>query len=204
MTAAGDVDPASALLRAAHQVLAERGMAALTVREVLQRSNLATRAFYRHFQSKDHLVIALFAESARLESIRLRAKMADTTDPVRAVVAWIDGRLDLAFDEAIESDLRHVSSEARAVHELAPQILATAYVEIVSPLAEELRRGRELGFFPNVDPVTDAEAIQSVAWACVERQWAAPHLVHREVRASTIAFCLRAIGTDPEQIQLVI
>ena len=42
----------------------------------LERATLGTRAFYRHFDSKDELVAALFLEMARVEERRLRRRMA--------------------------------------------------------------------------------------------------------------------------------
>src|SRR5438309_9120131 len=80
----------------------------LSVAAVLERAQLSTRAFYRHFESKDHLVAAVFLEMTRDEVGRLKKRMSEATDPVEAVAAWIDGRLDLAFDEDIKAELRQV------------------------------------------------------------------------------------------------
>src|SRR3954469_25965124 len=109
-----DPDTRRAILAAAAACLREQGVQGLSIGAVLQRAQLSTRAFYRHFESKDQLVTAVFLEMARLERRRLKRKMASAADPVDAVVAWIDGRLDLAFDENIKSDLRYLSSEAQS------------------------------------------------------------------------------------------
>ena len=131
----------TALLSAASKVVREDGVRALSIARVLSRAQLGTRAFYRHFDSKDQLVSALFLEMARLEVARLRQRMAVSSDPVRAVAAWIDGRLDLAFNEEIRSDLRQMSLEAQNQMFAAPEIVAPAYREILRPLVEELTRG---------------------------------------------------------------
>ena len=73
----------SALLSAASKVVREEGVRALSIARVLSRAELGTRAFYRHFDSKDQLVSALFLEMARLEVVRLRQRMAVSSDPVR-------------------------------------------------------------------------------------------------------------------------
>jgi AcrR family transcriptional regulator len=112
MTAAGgrpklDPDPQvrAAILDAALAIAREDGIRALGIAPVLRRARLGTRAFYRHFDSKDQLIAAVFLQMARGEVQRLHKKMAGA-DPVRAVVAWIDGRLDLAFNTRVRSDLR--------------------------------------------------------------------------------------------------
>src|ERR1700729_3646137 len=80
-----------AILKAALAIADEGSVQELAVSQVLARAHLSTRAFYRHFDSKSTLVTAMFAEIAHLEAVRLRQKMSGE-DPVRAVVAWIDGR----------------------------------------------------------------------------------------------------------------
>ena len=90
---------------------------------MLSRAELGTRAFYRHFDSKDQLVSAVFLDMARAETRRLRKRMAAAADPVDAVVAWIDGRLDLAFSDEIKSDLRQMSLEAQSQMFAAPEVI---------------------------------------------------------------------------------
>jgi AcrR family transcriptional regulator len=101
-----------AILSAASKIIREDGVRALSIAEVLSRSQLSTRAFYRHFESKNQLVSAVFLEMARAETMRLRQRMSVGPDPIRAVAAWTDGRLDLAFNDEIRSDLRQMSLEA--------------------------------------------------------------------------------------------
>ena len=50
--------------------------AGLTVAEVLAEAGLSTRAFYRHFQSKDELVLAVFEQEAQRRYAGLEAQLA--------------------------------------------------------------------------------------------------------------------------------
>jgi AcrR family transcriptional regulator len=72
---------------AASKAVGELGLRGLSVDAVLDEAGLSTRAFYRHFESKDQLVAAVFVEMARVEALRLRRKMANTAGPVEAVAA---------------------------------------------------------------------------------------------------------------------
>src|SRR5271165_3968183 len=83
-----------AILAAASRSMHDQGVRGLSVAAVLERAQLSTRAFYRHFESKDQLVAAVFLEMARVEMLRLKRKMATAATAVDAVAAWIDGRLD--------------------------------------------------------------------------------------------------------------
>ena len=87
---APDPDVRRAILTAASKTVREQGIRGLSIAAVLDQAQLSTRAFYRHFESKDELVAAVFVEIARAEMLRLRTKMANAATPVEAVAAWID------------------------------------------------------------------------------------------------------------------
>jgi AcrR family transcriptional regulator len=197
---APDPDTRRAILAAASECLREQGVQGLSISAVLQRAALSTRAFYRHFESKDHLVSAVFLEVARAEKRRLRRKMAAADNPAEAVAAWIDGRLDLAFSENIKSDQRRVSLEAQSQNLAAPELIQPAYAEILEPLIDQIERGLEQGAFHDVDPTSGAQAIQGVVWACTERQWATCDCARADVRERTLRFCLRGLGVAPKTV----
>jgi AcrR family transcriptional regulator len=187
-----------AIVAAASKSVREQGVQGLSIGAVLARAQLSTRAFYRHFESKDQLVAAVFLEMARVETRRLRRKMASATDAVDAVAAWIDGRLDLAFDENIKSDLRYLSLEAQSQIFASPELVQPAYAEMLTPLIAQLEHGLERGVFHGIDPVTDAQAIQGVVWASTERQWATGDCDPADIRERALRFCLRGLGVAPE------
>jgi AcrR family transcriptional regulator len=197
---APDPDVRRTIVAAALESLREQGVRGLSVAAVLDRAELSTRAFYRHFESKDQVVAAAFLEMAHAEKRRLQRKMTKAGNPVEAVSAWIDGRLDLAFDENIKSDLRSLSLEAQSQIFAAPQLVQPAYEELLKPLIEQLNDGLESGVFHDVDPVTGAESIQGVVWASTERHWAAADCERAEVRGRAVQFCLRGLGVKPEII----
>ncbi|MCW2784226.1 MAG: transcriptional regulator [Marmoricola sp.] len=183
-----------ALVAAALEALRDSGARSLTVDDVLARAGLGTRAFYRHFASRSELITQVFVQAARTEAERLRERMASAPEPVGAVIAWIDGRLDLAFDDAVQSDLKHVSREAQATHAADPARMAAVHAAMLAPLVEQLTRGARSGAFTSVDPVADAHAIDSVTWASIERRWAGDGTARDQVRSQVLTFCLRAVG----------
>jgi AcrR family transcriptional regulator len=197
---APDPDVRRALLSAAATSVREHGVRGLSIASVLDRAQLSTRAFYRHFESRDQLVAAVFLEMAQVERRRLRRKMAASSGPVEAVVAWIDGRLDLAFDEGIKSDLRHLSQEAQSQMFASPELIEPAYAQMLEPLIDQLQLGMNRGVFHDIDPLSDAQAIQGVVWASTERQWASGDCERSDIRERALRFCLRGLGVAPETI----
>lgn len=183
------------ILAAASTILREQGIGKLSIGAVLERAALGTRAFYRHFDSKDDLLTALFLDMARAEERRLRRRMASAATEVDAVAAWIDGRLDLAFDHAVKSDLRRVSIQAQSQ---SSALIQPAYAEMLKPLGEALQRGLRSGVFHDVDPVTDAQFIHGVVWAGINRHWATGDCDRNVLRERMLQFCLRGLGVRPE------
>ncbi len=198
---APDPEVRCAILAAASKSLREQGIRGLSVAAVLEQAQLSTRAFHRHFESKDQLVAAVFAELTRGELLRLKRNMAAAATPVAAVAAWIDGRFDLAFDEDTESNLRRLLLEAQSKVCAAPEPVSPPFPVIFEPLIEQLEHGLELGVFHDVVPTTAAKSLHGVVWAAAQRQRATSHAERVETRQRALRFCLRGLGVSPETIE---
>lgn len=196
-----DPDVRRAILAAASKSVREQGVQGLSVAAVLEHAKLSTRAFYRHFESKDQLVAAVFLEMTHAEVLRLRTRMGAAANPVEAVVSWIDGRIDLAFNDNIRPELRQVPLEAPSKLFNPPGLIPPAYNAILEPLIEQLERGLDLGVFHGIVPASAATSIHGVVWAATPRHWTTGHHKRAEVRDGTIRFCLRGLSVAPETIQ---
>ncbi|MGO9252734.1 MAG: TetR/AcrR family transcriptional regulator [Mycobacterium sp.] len=191
------------ILSGASKTLREQGVRGVSIAAILERTGLGTRAFYRHFASKDELVAAVFLDMARVEERRLRRRMASATTEIDAVAAWVDGRLDLAFNANIRSDLRRVSLEAQSQMFASPNLVQPAYAELLKPLSEVLQRGLQHGVFHDIDPVTDAQVVHAVVWAGIERQWRTADCDRDDIRRRALRFCLRGLGVTTDAIAQV-
>ncbi|WP_235488665.1 helix-turn-helix domain-containing protein, partial [Frankia sp. AvcI1] len=83
------------MIRAAYRVLARADSGSVTVSEILTEAQLSTRAFYRHFTSKDQLLLAMFEEESERATAQLTQRLASTPDPYTAVGAWIRFHIQL-------------------------------------------------------------------------------------------------------------
>lgn len=87
---ARSVDPARAaaedrvqrLIDAAIELMTAAGGAEVTVQNVADRAGLSLRAFYRHFPSKNDLLLAVFEESIRANAEHLERELARSDDPL--------------------------------------------------------------------------------------------------------------------------
>lgn len=147
------------LLGAAEEALADQGYAGLRVDDVLDAAGLSTRAFYRHFQGKSELFLALFDREMSRAGHRLAAKLAGAPTPEAKVEAWAAAMLALAYDSRLARRTRLFLVERQVIAREFPDEIARCIRLMLQPLAEAIAEGRAVGAFPNADPERDALAI---------------------------------------------
>ena len=76
-------------LDAAFELMDEKGTTDFTIQEVVGCSKQSLRAFYRFFDGKDHLLLALFEETVREAVEDIGAAVADESDPVKRLRAFV-------------------------------------------------------------------------------------------------------------------
>ena len=189
-------DERASIIDAAYACLASPHPGPVSVAAILDTACMSTRAFYRHFQSKDELFLAMLRRDADAVARRLR-RIADETagGPTAQLTAWISYILSLAYDPRRRTHAIVLDSDevrvAKGYREASEELRA----EREEILADILRRGRTDGSFPLAKPEVDAAAIHAV----VDRAFAAPLLGmgpdHLEMVGYVVDFALRALGS---------
>ncbi|WP_244438558.1 TetR/AcrR family transcriptional regulator [Mycolicibacterium septicum] len=194
----GDVDDAMAderhaIIKAAFTCLSEPHTGAVPIAAVLARAGLSTRAFYRHFESKDALFLAMQESSGKSLGRRLD-QIADGTDgaPADQLAQWIRVSFDVIRDarlrgRALVLDLEEVRS-AKGYQSVQEQWR----LDRERSLAGLLRRGRDDGSLPLTRPERDAAAIRAVVSHELSRL--GPDGDWECACAAAVDFALRAVG----------
>lgn len=193
-------DERASIIDAAYACLASPHPGPVSVAAILEAACMSTRAFYRHFQSKDELFLAMLRRDADAVARRLR-RIADETagGPTAQLAAWISYILSLAYDPRRRAHVIVLDSDevrvAKGYREASEEL--RAHREEI--LADILRRGRHDGSFPLAKPEVDAAAIHAV----VDRAFAAPLLGlgpdQEELVGYVVDFALRALGSTRRQ-----
>lgn len=193
-------DERASIIDAAYACLASPHPGPVSVAAILEAAGMSTRAFYRHFQSKDELFLAMLRRDADAVARRLR-RIADETagGPPAQLAAWISYILSLAYDPRRRAHVIVLDSDevriAKGYREASEEL--RAHREEI--LADILRRGRGDGSFPLAKPEVDAAAIHAV----VDRAFAAPLLGlgpdQEELVGYVVDFALRALGSTRPQ-----
>jgi AcrR family transcriptional regulator len=171
-----------ALVGAGMRVMEQAGAAGTTVAAVLAEAGLSTRAFYRHFASKDDLLIAVYEAESESAAARLRARIDAAPHPRAALETWVGETLALAFSTRRASRTRVLLAEGRRLEATHPGETDAIVRSQLRPLVEVLERGRAEGVFPGARPQDDATTIYAVVMALV-----ADRLEHGERRGSATA-----------------
>jgi AcrR family transcriptional regulator len=179
------------------RVLRRTGAQRLTVADVLAEAGRSTRAFYRHFASKDELLLAIYEHESRATIAELRARVDAAPTARAAVAAWVDATLALAFDPARASRTTVLAAEgSRLQFEHPAEFGAIAHAQL-EPLVGAIARGQADGAFAGRDPDSDARTVHAIVWALVEAHLRGTgRLSVEEARAQALRFALAGLVAE--------
>ncbi len=183
------------LVSSALRVMRRKGYAAATVADVLAEAELSTRAFYRHFHSKEELFLAVFERDSGESSGRMQKRLAPLPGPRARLLGWLDEVLSLAYDRPRARRTRTLASEASSLRSAYPSEFIAIQRAVYEPLVGVLEEGRADGTFPAAHPEDDARSIHAVAWTLIEAHLGGGGPSDLEsARAHVLRFCLPALG----------
>jgi len=186
------------LLDAALAVMERNGYVDAAVADILREADLSTRSFYRHFESKDQLLCALYRREAEAAVARLRAKVDAAPDPRAALDAWIDEILSFGHHRTKAARVAVLGSPGAMRAEGYAEETRRAARLLMAPLQTLLADGVSDGTFPLADPDADAPLVQSVVWAAAGLNPTREKLPRAEASRQVRSFCERALGATPE------
>jgi len=180
------------LMDAALKVMRRNGFLGASVQDILDHAGLSTRAFYRQFQSKDDLLLAMFRTAAGPDVDHVAQTVAGAPSPVEAVCIWVDEIMDIAYDRKRIQRLVMFNRSARQTVGYDDEV-AWLKDHLVAPLLDALQAGVTDGSFPAADPMPDAYSIFELVWSVAGPQ-VRQRLEHRDAYQHVLRFCLPALG----------
>jgi AcrR family transcriptional regulator len=179
---------------AAFEVMRRNGYGEVTVGDILAEAGVSTRSFYRHFDSKEALLAALFRQDAEQFSDAVTVRVHAAPNPSAALEVWIDEILGFGLGRGRAKRAAVLGSPA-AMGSLAPEVLAYARELLLAPLIAVLSDGVAEGTFASTSPVDDAGSVSAVAWEASNRLRSLKDKAQREAtRDGALAFVHRALG----------
>jgi AcrR family transcriptional regulator len=183
------------ILAATLEVLRRNSGQEATVADILEEASLSTRAFYRHFETKEEVILALYKRDAESFSAHLWRRIDAASNPDEALAVWVHEILGLAYDRRRAERVSALQSAmvTRVVSGTREQQLGTDLLE--EPLRSLLQDGLAEGSFPHARPELDCRTIRAITWEAVA--WARNRtlkLSRREAADHVLRFSRAALG----------
>ena len=196
-------DDRGCIIDAAYSCLSQPHSGPIPVAAILQRAGVSTRAFYRHFGSKDELFLALLRQESDALADRLDRIVEESPGgPADQLKAWIGGMFALLYDEELRMHLTVIDSDEVRAAKGYRETRERAHADRERSLVEIIRRGRADGSFPLADPEHDAVAISAVISREMVNQSPGDEKRLQQSLDWVLEFALRALGaegTTPER-----
>jgi AcrR family transcriptional regulator len=189
-----NTDDRQGIIDAAYGCLSEPHSGPIPVAAILDRAGLSTRAFYRHFASKDELFLAMLRQEAESLADRLDRILDQPGDPVDQLRAWVDLMFDLACDPQLRTHLTVIDSDEVRAAKGYREMRERLHADRERSLVRVLERGRDDGSLPLAQPQQDAVAISAVVSRELTTCASGSAEDLQRARARVLDFSLRALG----------
>jgi AcrR family transcriptional regulator len=186
------------IIEAAYACLSAPRSGPVPIAAILERAGVSTRAFYRHFESKDALFIAML-ESESDELVRRLEQIPQTVPggPVAELRAWVEQMFDLVNDPRRASKMDVIDSDEVRVAKGYYAVRDRIRAERERSLIGILDRGLQSGVFADASPAADAAAISGAVSRVLAGMTDPNAPSSEDALESVMSFALRALGVGP-------
>ena len=169
------------------------------VGDILAEAGLSNQAFYRHFQSKEELLLAVLDEGSRQLDAYLRQRMGAQADPIGKVRAWVRGFAAQAIRPKAAAATRPFMFPSARLYERFPEEIPAVEQQFVGSLTEALAAAKAAGETrPDLEPAADGIFIYDLVKNWLERQLRdkplPPEAEIARQAEKLEAFVMRAVG----------
>jgi AcrR family transcriptional regulator len=157
----GRRDPAAVLVNAA-QELTHEGDGQFTVKQVAERAGVALQTFYRHFGSKDELLLAVIEENVIRGCEEMEAEAERESDPMEQLRCIVRSPLVMMASTVAHERVRFHERERQHLAERYPVQMEEALAPYRVLLFLHLRRLAERDGLDPARIALDAEVVQQL------------------------------------------
>jgi AcrR family transcriptional regulator len=144
------------LLTATFRVMRDRDTANPSVADILTESGLSTTAFYRHFPTKDDLLLTLLERAHELTYAHIEARLAAAADPTEKISEWVRAMFDLLrTDDLVTANRPFLLAHPRLL-ERFPTEISAGFDRLLAPLTAAIRAAKKAAGLPAGSAAEDA------------------------------------------------
>jgi AcrR family transcriptional regulator len=177
------------LVDAAYVVMRRTGSVDPRVSDIVAAAGLSNQAFYRHFRSKDELLLAVLDDGQRRLVAALERRMERAGRGVPAVRAWIEGLVEQARNPDAAANTRPFAVSGARLADRYPAETEAQREQVIAPLRTAVAEA-------GGDPGRDADAIYHLVMGRTEDAIVRHETPSRDDVTHLVSFALRAIGAE--------
>jgi AcrR family transcriptional regulator len=183
-------DEVQRLLAATFALIERTGELEPRVGDIVREAGLSNQAFYRHFASKQALLVAVLDEGVRILAGYLAHRMRSAATPGERVREWLRGLLEQALSPAGARATRPFALARGRLAEAFPDEVAESERELTALVRDALRAAKATGELPDADPEGDAETLYHLAMGWLQARLAGAPAPERRDAERLVAFAL--------------
>jgi AcrR family transcriptional regulator len=190
---ARSIEQAQTIVAAARRLLETEG-SGFTTQQLSKAAGMALQTFYRHFESKDQLLLAVFEEFQIEAAVRLQEAARELPDPVSRLHFYIVSALH-SLDGTAGAAPRFITAEHWRLYQLFPAEMAKANQPFADLIEQELRNAARENLLRPADPAADAWLAAKLVMSVYHHYAFAPSPADTgEIVDRLWSFCLAAFG----------
>ena len=187
------LEEAQRLIQAGIDEIGEKGGVDPRVSDIVRRAGLSNKAFYRHFKSKEELLLAVLEEGLQRSRDDFDTHLAAASSPLERVRTWILRVAELAVDAESAATTRPLLVyQATLAENLGPQVRGNVD-RIMAPLLEALTEAHGSGELPNIQPRQATDHVYHATWGWVHGRILACIQPSRQEAEALADFILRGL-----------
>jgi AcrR family transcriptional regulator len=169
------------------------------VRDIVAAAGSSIQTFYRHFRSKDELMLIVHDEGVRMLATYLEHRMSRHHDPLQRITAWIEGVLRQAEDPGSSRRTRPFAIGSAQLLSRFPDEQHQQEAILVGMLEREIAAAVALGRSASGDPARDAWVIHEYTFGLLRRHFMQRTSPTPLSRAHLVDYTMRALraGSEP-------
>ncbi len=164
----------------------------LTIANILAGAGVSTRSFYRHFDSKDALLYAMYLRDGEWAAERLNKRLADASTPIVAVEWWVDEIFGFTRTAQRAERVAVLGAITGTRTDESEAVAAQGRLVLLASLRSAIESGVDQGTFvvDDIGVATELVAAATLHAAGLD----APRRGSTVDQQATTQFCLRALG----------
>jgi AcrR family transcriptional regulator len=180
-------DEVRRLIDAAYAMKRSTGELDPRVGDVVRAAGLSNQAFYRHFKSKDELLLAVLTDGQHRLLATLQSRMARAEPGAPRVAAWIEGVMAQARNADAAENTRPFAINGARIADRFPDEWSASRERLMAPLRDAVSDA-------GGDPDRDADAIYHLTFGEMEDALKRRAHPSREDVEHLVQFALKGAG----------